>query len=158
MPMAPILRSPCWVVLLASRATLSKGLPCADAPDAGEAADAAGGDAVDAAETDEGFFHQADEVDWAETAAAGVSQAAEVEDGIADELAGAVIGDVAAAVDFVEGDAAAGKQLVGGQNVGAVGVAAKGEDGRMLEEQEHVFDAALEAEVDYFRLQARASS
>ncbi len=127
------------------------------APDAGETADAAGGDAVDSAEADEGFFHEADKVDGAKTgAAAGVAEAAEVEDGIADELAGAMIGDVAAAVDFVEGDAAAGQELVGGQDVGAVGVAAEGENGRVLEKEQDVVDAALEAELDQLRLETKS--
>ena len=83
-----------------------------------------------------------------------ILQAAEVEDGVADELAGAVVGDVAAAVDFVEGDAAAGKNLIGGQDVGAIGVAAKGEHGRMFEKQKNVFNAALEAEVNHLGLKA----
>ena len=154
MPMAPILRSPfggpAW-----RRSSSDRVTGWGRTPDAGEAADAAGGDAVEGAEADEGFFHEADEVDGAEAGGtAGVAEAAEVEDGIADELAGAVIGDVAATVDFVEGDAAAGEELVGGQDVGAIGVAAEGEDGRVLEEQQDVFDAALEAEVDQLRLEA----
>ena len=126
------------------------------APDAGETADAAGTDAEDAAETDEGLFHEADEVDRAEAAAVGVAEAAQIEDGVADELAGAVIGDVAAAVDLVEGDAAAGQQFVGGEDVGAVGVAAEGEHRRMLEQQQDVVDAALEAQLDELRLEAKS--
>ena len=42
----------------------------------------------------------------------GLLQAAQVEDGVADQLAGTVIGDVAAAVDLVEGHAAAGQKLI----------------------------------------------
>jgi len=127
------------------------------APDAGETADAAGGHAVDSADTDEGFFDEAHKVDGTKAGgAAGVAEAAEVEDGVADELAGAVIGDVAAAVDFVKGDAAAGKELVGGQDVGAVGVAAKGENARVFEEEQDVVDAALEAELDQLRLETKS--
>ena len=114
------------------------------APDACEAADAPGRDTVDSAEADERFLDEADEVDRAEAiATVGVAEAAQVEDGIADELAGAVIGDVAAAVDFMEGDAAASKKLIRCQNVGAVCVAAEGENGGMFEEQEGVVDLAL---------------
>ena len=88
----------------------------------------------------------------------GVAQAAQVEDGVADELAGAVIGDVAAAVDLVEGDAARGKQLIGGENVGAVGVAAQRKHRRMLEQQQHVADAVLLAQRDQLLLQAKGFS
>jgi hypothetical protein len=45
-----------------------------------------------------------------------------------------MIGDIAAAIDLVEGDAASGEQLVGSQDVGAVCVAAEGEDGGVFEE------------------------
>ena len=152
MPMAPILLSP-WVL---RRQSFGQVIRLGQAtPDAGEAADAAGGDAEVAAEADERFFHEADKVDGAEAgAAAGVAEAAQVEDGVADELAGAVVGDVAAAVDLVERDAAAGEEFVGGEDVGAVGVAAEGEDGRVLEEQQDVVDATLEAEIDELRLEA----
>jgi hypothetical protein len=87
-------------------------------PDAGELADALGGDPEVFAGEDEGFFHEADEVDGAEVGALFAGEvAAEVEDGIADELAGAVVGDVAAAVDLVDGDAFAGEEVVGGEDV-----------------------------------------
>ncbi len=113
------------------------------APDASEAADASGRHAQLAAEPDKRLFHQANEVDRAKAVAAGIAQAAQIEDGVADELAGAVIGHVAAAVDLVERDAARGQQLIGGKNVGAAGVAAQREHGRVLQQQQHVADAAL---------------
>ena len=91
-----------------------------------------------------------------EAGAARTAQAAQIEDGVADELAGAVIGDVAAAIDFVKRDAAAGQELIGSENVGAVGVAAQGEHGRMLEEQQDVADAALLAQLNQLRLQAQS--
>ena len=75
-------------------------------------------------------------------------QAAQIEDGVTDELAGAVKGDVAAAIDFVEGDSAADEQFIGSENVGSVGVAAEGEDRRVLEEQKRVVDATVEAQRD----------
>ena len=47
------------------------------APDAGESADAAGGDAKLAAEADQSLFHEADEVDRAEAVAAPAGSAGE---------------------------------------------------------------------------------
>ena len=60
--------------------------------------------------------------------------AAEVEDGVADELTWAVISDVAATVDLVDLDAFLREKLVGYEDVGAGGIAAKREDGWVLEE------------------------
>ena len=87
--------------------------------------------------------------------AAGISQAAQIEDRVADKLAGAVIGDVAAAVDLVERDAARGQKLVRRQDICALGVAAQREHGRMLEQQKHVADAAFGAQRDQLLLQAQ---
>jgi hypothetical protein len=122
------------------------------APNAGESGDATGTDAVDSAEADEGFFHHADEVDWTEAAAAGVLKAAEIEDGVADQLSGAVVGDVAPAIDFVQGDTAAGQQFIRGKDVGSAGVAAEGEDRGMLEQKDGVFDETIQAQSSYFCL------
>ena len=122
------------------------------APDAGESGDATGADAVDSAEADEGLFHHSDEVDWTEAAAAGVLKAAEIEDRVADQLSGAVVGDVAPAIDFVQGDPAAGQQFIRGKDVGSAGVAAEGEDRGMLEQEDGVFDETIQAQTSYFRL------
>lgn len=105
------------------------------APDAGESGDAAGTDAIDTAEADESFFHHADEIDRTEAASAGVLERAQVEDGIADELTRAVVGDVAPAIDVVECDAAAFEEFVGGEDVGAAGIATEREYGRVFEEE-----------------------
>jgi hypothetical protein len=126
-------------------------------PDAGELADALGGDAEVFAGEDEGFFHEADKVYRAEVWALFAGEVApEVEDGVADELAGAVVGDVAAAVDLVDGDAFAGEKVVGGEDVGAGGVAAEGEDRGVFEEDEGVADEAGFAGGDDFGLDAEA--
>lgn len=77
-------------------------------PDAGASGNALGGNAKVRAGADEGFFEEADVVDGSKSR----GKATEIEDGIADELAGTMIGDVASAVDFVDCDAAAGKDLV----------------------------------------------
>ena len=81
------------------------------APDAGEAADASREYTVDTTETNEGLFHHAHEVYGPETVAVGIAQTAEVEDGVSDELAGTVIGNVASSVDFVESDTTRREQL-----------------------------------------------
>jgi len=73
-------------------------------------------------------------------------EAAEIEDGVADELAGAVVGDVPAAVDFVKGDTAAQEELIGGEDVGAAGVAAEGENRGVFEEEEGVLDVTGQAQ------------
>ena len=125
------------------------------APDAGESGDAAGADAVDAAKTNEGFFHHPYEVDGTETSAVGVLKTAEIEDWVADELAWAVVGDVAAAIDFVKRDTACGEEFVGGEDVGAAGISAEGEDGRVFEEKQGVVDRSGEAQASDFRLDAK---
>jgi len=126
-------------------------------PDAGEFGDALGGDAEVFTGVDEGFFHEADEVDGAEVWALFAGEvASEIEDGVADELAGAVVRDVAAAVDLVDFDGFLGEGLVGGQDVGAAGVAAEGEDGGVFEEEEGVADAVGFAGGDDFGLEAEA--
>ena len=123
-------------------------LPLADAaagegPDAGEFADALCGDAEVFAGVDEGFFHQPDKIYGSQVGAAFAGEvAAEVKDGVADELARAVIGDVASAVDLVDFDAALGEEIVGREDVGAGGVAAEGEDRRVFEEEERVADGS----------------
>jgi hypothetical protein len=122
------------------------------APDAGESCDAASADAIDSAEADERFFHHANEVDGTEPATPRVLEAAEIEDGVANELAGAMVGDVATAIDFVEGDAAAQEELVRGEDVGAAGVAAKRKNRRVFEEEEGVFDETGQTHGRDFRL------
>ena len=125
-------------------------------PDAGAFTDALGGDAEVFAGEDESFFHEAHEVDGAEVGAAFAGKvAAEVENGIADELAGAVVGDVAAAVDLVDFDAFGCESLVGEEDVGAGRVAAEGEDGRVLEEDQGVADFIRFAGSDDFGLDAQ---
>jgi len=69
------------------------------------------------------------------------AEAVEVEDGIGDELARAVVGDVAAAVGFGDGDAG-GEELggCGGEMLPGVLAAADGDDGRVVFEEEEVAD------------------
>ena len=65
-----------------------------------------------------------------------LAQVRQGHDGIADQLAGAVVGDVAAAVDVETLRADSGQSLLGDEEVGAVAVAAHGVDvGMFLQEQ-----------------------
>lgn len=75
---------------------------CRGGPDTSELGDTRGGDAEVGAGTDEGFFHFANELDRAEGFALAFwgGEGAEIEDRVADELAGTMEGDVAAAVAF----------------------------------------------------------
>ena len=74
---------------------------------------ALGRDGEVGAGADQDFFQAADEFYRAERLAfaVGRGESAQIEDGIADDLAGAVEGDVAAAVAFEELDAALGKEF-----------------------------------------------
>lgn len=127
------------------------------APDSSEARDAARAHAINAAESDERFFHFSNEIDGAESASIfEVAEGAQVEDGIADELARAMVRNIAAAIDRMDGDAALCEQGIGGQDVGARGIAAEGQDGRVLKKKQNVFNEARGAKGDEFLLQAQS--
>ena len=103
-------------------------------PDPGFAGDPIGGDAEIGGGADHGFFEGAD---------IPVNVAAdkiEIENGVADELAGAMIGDVAAAIGFAKLDIFLAQDILGGEKILLAGVAAKGEDVRMFAEEEDVVD------------------
>jgi len=70
-------------------------------------------------------------------------------------LSGAVVGDVSAAVDLVNGDTATGKQFIGGEDVRAASVAAKREHRGMFEQEKDVFDPAIEAKSGDLSLKAK---
>ena len=132
-------------------------VPAGERPDAGAFADALRGDSEIFAGEDEGFFDEADEVDGAEVWAFFAGKvSAEIEDGIADELAGAVVRDVSAALGLVDFDVLLREFGISCEDVGARGVAAKREDGRVLEQQECVCDEAGFARGDNFSLEAKA--
>ena len=102
-------------------------------------------------------FEAADEFDYAQSFAFAVRRwkSAEIEDRIADDLAGTVEGDVATAVTFEEFDAAAVELLGRGKNVGDLGIAAEGDDRGVFEQEEDVADLSLFTEVYEFLLQAQ---
>ena len=78
---------------------------------------------------------------------------AQVENGVADQLARAVEGDVTAAVCFIDGDAALGEGFVRGDDVFAMRVAAQREQRLVLEQEQRVADALLFAQLDEHLLQ-----
>jgi hypothetical protein len=87
-------------------------------PDTCEFADALGWDTEVFTGQNERLFHQADEIDGPQVRTTFAGEvAAQVEDRVADELAGAMIGDIAAAVDLVDFGATAGEQFVAGEDV-----------------------------------------
>ena len=103
-----------------------------DHPCAGEAFAAAGCDAEVGANFDQQVL------EGAQVAMKVLTMVAEVEDGIADELAGAVIGGLAAAIDLDDG---MGK-MRGAAQAGLVRGAANGVNRVVLEEQELIGDGA----------------
>src|SRR5207237_10357082 len=101
-------------------------------PDAAFAFDAFGGDAVFGDGADQHFLEVRDV--FADVALA----FAEVEDGVADELAGAVIGDVAAARRFEKADTLRAKDVAAGEQMIEFAAAAEGDDRRMYEQEKLV--------------------
>src|ERR1700756_3403466 len=100
-------------------------------PDAGETGYAFRGDGKVGAGADQDFFQAADELDRAYVFALGGrgvrrsrSVAAQVEDGIADDLSWSVESNVSAAVAVEELDAALGKEFARGHYVGGFRIAA----------------------------------
>jgi hypothetical protein len=84
------------------------------------------------------------------------TKAAEIEDGVADDLAGAVESDVAAAVAFEELNAALGEEFARGDNVNSFRIAAEADDGRVFEQEQDVADSFFLAQGDELLLQAKA--
>ena len=86
----------------------------------------------------------------------GAAKSAQVEDGVADDLAGSVEGDVASAVAFEKLDAALGEEFGRSDHVGGFRVAAQGDDRRVFEQQQDVADLLFFAQCDELLLQAQA--
>lgn len=80
--------------------------------------------------------------------------AAQVEDGVADDLSGAVKGDIATAVAFEELNPALGPEFGRGDYVCGFGIAAEGDDRRVLEQKQDVADLFFLAQSDELLLQA----
>src|SRR5512133_2572516 len=88
---------------------------------------------------DQDFFEFADVVYRAELG----RERAQIEDGIGDELTGAVEGDVSAAIGLEEFYALAVENFAGSDNVVFFGVAAEGDNGRVLNQEKGVSDATV---------------
>ena len=83
-------------------------------------------------------------------------EAAQIEDRIADDLAGAMESDVAAAVAFEEFDAALGEEFGRRDYIGGFGVAAERDDRLVFEQEQDVADLFFFAQSDQLLLQAKA--
>lgn len=100
-------------------------------PDAGGAVVAEAFDVESREGVDDDLFEESQVADEAQV------EAVEVEDGVDDQLAWAVVGNVAAAVGFCDLDAGSLKLSVGGDQVRACPrAAADGDDGRIVLDQE----------------------
>jgi len=82
--------------------------------------------------------------------------AAQIEDGIADDLAGAMERDVAAAVALEEFDAALGEEFGGCDYVRSFGVAAQRDYWLVFEQKQDIADFLFFAQSDELLLQAKA--
>jgi hypothetical protein len=132
-------------------------------PHSGQASDAFRGDGEVGAGAHEDFFQAADECDRAEGLVQGgrsvrrfTSKSPQIEDGISDDLAGPVEGDVATAVAFEEFDTALGKEFRRRDHVGCFCIAAQRYDRRMFQQKQDIADFFFLAESDKLALQAKA--
>src|SRR5438445_10813895 len=97
-------------------------------PDAGEAGNALRHHAQVTTGADEDFFQLADKIHRANARL----KSAQIENGIADELAGTVKSHVAAAVGFIQLNPIGGKKLAGGDDVLRSAIAPESNYRRML--------------------------
>ena len=125
-------------------------------PHASQPGDALRWDFEIGAGADEDFFEAANVFDDAERFAGCTvgGKSAQIEDGIGDELAGAVESNVAAAVALEDFNPALGKEFGRREDIFRFGIAAEGNDGRVLEKKNNVADAGFFAERDELFLQA----
>src|SRR5882724_9899964 len=118
-------------------------------PDAGQAGNAFGDHAEIAAGADERFFQLADKINGANARL----KSTQIKDGIADELAGAVEGDVAAAIGFMQFNAIGGKKLARSDDVFCSTIAAQSDHRRMLQQEQRMADASFFHQTDERLLQ-----
>ena len=83
-------------------------------------------------------------------------EAAQIKDGIADQLTGAVEGDVAATIAVEELDGLFRQQLLRGQKIFATGVAAEGDYGGVLQQRQRISDSAFFAQINQRLLQTQS--
>ena len=123
--------------------------PASVGPDTRAPADSLGRYTEILAREDEGFLHEADEVDGAKMGSAFSGKlASKVEDGVADKLPGAMVSDIPATVDLVYLYALARQQIVTGEDVCPRSIAAQREHGRVLHQQQSVPDEPRPASIE----------
>ncbi len=118
-------------------------------PDTGQSLDALGADAEVAAGANEHLFQAANEIDGSHLGL----EAAQVEDRIGHQLARTMEGNVAAAIDVEELDAALGEELRRSDHVFKPGIASQGDNRRMLQQQQGIADTTGLAQVEQRALQ-----
>jgi hypothetical protein len=74
--------------------------------------------------------------------------AAQIDNGISDELTWTVVSDIAPAVDLVQLDSSLDKQVVAGKDVGAMRVSSQGEHRWVFQKEKRIVDKVLLASRD----------
>src|SRR5256885_13652461 len=115
--------------------------------DAGSAGDPARGDAV----LERGANH--DFLEHAHVPTYVAANGREIQDGIADDLAGTMVGDIATAAAVVKLDAFLPQYLLAHEQVFTLAIASLGDDVGMLAQEKNVFDGADFARCDSAFLQ-----
>jgi hypothetical protein len=102
------------------------------------------------------FFEAADEFDYAQRFAFAVcgGEATEIKDGVTDNLAGTVEGDVSSAVAFEEFDSTSLQEVGGGRYVRGIRVAAQRDYRGVFQQDEDIADLFFLPESDQLLLQA----
>ena len=111
-------------------------------PDAGFAGDTKGRDAEVRGSTNHGFFERAD------VPVHVAADAIEIEDGVTDDLAGPMIGDIAAAVRFPEFDAFLAQDVFRREQIFRTGVATERKHVGVLAEEQNIVNGAGFARCD----------
>src|SRR5690242_9062021 len=106
-------------------------------PHAGKAGNTLSDYAQVTAGSDKHFFQLADKIDGADPRLKGT----EIENGIADELARAVKGDITAAVGIMQLNSVGGQRLTRSDDVLGSGIAAQSDDRRVFQQDQGVGDA-----------------
>ena len=141
-----------WDVVASHLAAIETRGNGGEGPDSGHAGDALGFDGVLGADAHQDLFEAADVVYNAEPRL----ERAQIEDGIRDELAGTVKGDITAAIDLANLNAAGGEQLARSDDVALARIAAQGDNRRVLDKEQHIADAILLAKLNQSFLQAQS--
>ena len=129
-------------------------------PNSGEAADPLGRNGEIGTSTNQNFFQPAHIFDRAQSFALAVrrGETAQIENGIADKLSGAVKSDISAAITLEDLNSALRKEFGRGENVIPLRIAAQSDDRRVFEQKQDVADAPFLAQFDQALLKTQAGS